>query len=1289
LAESDAKHARVLEIGLRKAGYAVSVAPDGHEAMRLIETRPFDLVVCATDLSGIDGFALCEQAHGRPQTRQLPFVFVAERNTRSAIEDRVRGLKLGVEDTLFRPVYLEELSTRVRVCLQNQQRARLEMPDDVQAAPAGSLQDIGIIDFIQAIAVSNRSGVFHITSHDGRRGALYFRDGRIVDAEAGMLFGADAVYRLFAWSEGHFEVEFKTIRRRDLVELSPQALLMEGMRRHEEWSRMLRDLPRLETVFEVDCTVLSERLASVPDEANQVLRLFDGRRPLRAIIDATDLPDLEAVSHIVRLLREGIVQPLKNAGEPERAPLVDQPPGQMERWLRDQGSGRTAEAKARADNRKTGQPGHQDNRQADDPEINTEADPVDSSPPNPPPAPLAYGLKSPRPAARTDQEGDPETDERLAIDQQPPWHARERPRPQGSETSPAAPADLAPEASAHRGFPHESGSRSSAERESAVHLGKGSNSPVSQHELAPNDFERDVPTATGLDLLDDSVEFHEAAERPKAIGLDSNIASVTPNGRFNPAGDQLDPGAFNEEPVDTVVSDAQPSGPVSLQPPPRDNADISSATLKLETLEPFVVPDNARATETDRDSGESVAGAPDSGPLADAHADRPADPPARPVAGQPGPAAARPQAGHSVVLSQPVTEAKPASATKTLKLETLAVLDNLADPAEQNHELKRPFVPNAAPAGGDATFPGAPSTGQHQVVSDQAPVDPAALAPAVLDSAVSDAADQGQAPSDQAASNNGGQPAEREGGAPDPEGGRIVPAGLETGGSGAERLQQDEPLADDPEETPTQQIFETLVAALPPGQQLDETASKITSSLSSRPPKHETAEDVSVAFSEAVRSPDPRDEASAFRNADRTPVPQANLQARPLEAEASLGRTSPVARRDRDNSQEGDHQTGDHQTGDHQTGDHQSGAPRDGDSKVDQVGGASEDGTSEVDGSEFAAATDSGPLSPSSRQQPLQQQPFLAPNTEGLLSDANPVASVDGRFADGEATPDSRTSRRRTIALGCALGVALAFATHALVRTQMPEGHGTTSAADRADKGAAESTQDAEKTQSAESTQSPKKPKNAKRVASPNIPDTTKEADSRLPKVELPEGPAFAARAHDAADAPRTAGGPNGTRANARATVAIKNGSTSVSRPRASAAAAPTARLSNPNPSPSTAETPPLATAADCQRAYKRRRYDQIVLSCSEALQSRPGQAPLMAMIAHAELDRGRVKASISWAQKAVNADPELADAYVFLGGAQQQLGDVAAARSAYEAYLRLEPRGPFAPDLRVILKNL
>ena len=126
-----------------------------------------------------------------------------------------------MEDYLTKPIYLKEILTRVRILLQKKERASLQEKKDTKTKFAGQLSDMAVVDLIQTIEISRKSGVIHFTSGT-RRGAIFYRNGKVIDAECGPLQGEDAVYRLLIWVEGQFEVEFKNVRRKDVIDLSSQ-----------------------------------------------------------------------------------------------------------------------------------------------------------------------------------------------------------------------------------------------------------------------------------------------------------------------------------------------------------------------------------------------------------------------------------------------------------------------------------------------------------------------------------------------------------------------------------------------------------------------------------------------------------------------------------------------------------------------------------------------------------------------------------------------------------------------------------------------------------------------------------------------------------------------------------------------------------------------------------------------------------------------------------------------------------------------------------------------------------
>src|SRR4029077_18690924 len=157
------------------------------------------------------------------------------------------------------------------ILLQKRQRIRFEERRDGRTRFAGRVQDMPVVDVIQTIEISRKWAVIEFVGERGRQAAIYFRDGRVIDAEAGSLLGEDAVYRLLTWSEGEFEVVFRTVRRRDAIVTSSQGLLMEGWRWLDEWWRLFEACPPLTHRFEIDTLELAARLGEIPDDNNRIL----------------------------------------------------------------------------------------------------------------------------------------------------------------------------------------------------------------------------------------------------------------------------------------------------------------------------------------------------------------------------------------------------------------------------------------------------------------------------------------------------------------------------------------------------------------------------------------------------------------------------------------------------------------------------------------------------------------------------------------------------------------------------------------------------------------------------------------------------------------------------------------------------------------------------------------------------------------------------------------------------------------------------------------------------------
>ncbi len=327
LVDQDPKSRRVLEVSLRKAGFIVTTGTNGADALETVATSPPDLIISDTRMGVMDGFEFCRRLKENPEWAAIPFIFLTNQKN---VEDKIRGLELGVEDYLTKPIYIKEIVTRVKILLQRKEREDLETKDS-KTRFEGSLADMTVVDLIQTVEIGHKTGVLRFVHPDGQQGAIYLRNGQVIDAEVGRLQGEQAVYRLLTWSDGRFEVEFRPIHRNQVIDMSSQALLLEGMRRVDEWGRLNEQLPSMEAVFEVDYRELAERLAELPDEVNSVLKLFDGRRTLLHVLDHSEYDDLETLNIISKLYFEGLIYDVTQAGA--AADMADAPP--LEGWLRD------------------------------------------------------------------------------------------------------------------------------------------------------------------------------------------------------------------------------------------------------------------------------------------------------------------------------------------------------------------------------------------------------------------------------------------------------------------------------------------------------------------------------------------------------------------------------------------------------------------------------------------------------------------------------------------------------------------------------------------------------------------------------------------------------------------------------------------------------------------------------------------------------------------------------------------------------------------------------------------
>lgn len=111
---------RLLEIGLKQAGYSVLSAEDGKAALALLKSQQIDLIVSDLHMPGMNGIELLKTV--RSDHESIPLIMVT---AQGEINTAVEAMKLGAADYILRPFDLEVLEVAIAKAL-DVQRLQIE-----------------------------------------------------------------------------------------------------------------------------------------------------------------------------------------------------------------------------------------------------------------------------------------------------------------------------------------------------------------------------------------------------------------------------------------------------------------------------------------------------------------------------------------------------------------------------------------------------------------------------------------------------------------------------------------------------------------------------------------------------------------------------------------------------------------------------------------------------------------------------------------------------------------------------------------------------------------------------------------------------------------------------------------------------------------------------------------------------------------------------------------------------------------------------------------------------------
>ncbi len=204
---------------LTRADYSVATCGDGKEAIDLMQTTDFDVLITDIQMPKINGLALIDWIHQHQPSLRI------------------------VVMTAFGSPQLRNLTLRKGAILYLEKPVDPALLIEVLNSPtsdstfAGSIDSIDLFDYIQLMLMTRRQAVVEVSNQCGEKGWLYIDRGDIRHAQCNDLQGEEALFHCLAFESGNFstlpwhEPDSFSINQRG------EYLLMEAAKRKDEAER--------------------------------------------------------------------------------------------------------------------------------------------------------------------------------------------------------------------------------------------------------------------------------------------------------------------------------------------------------------------------------------------------------------------------------------------------------------------------------------------------------------------------------------------------------------------------------------------------------------------------------------------------------------------------------------------------------------------------------------------------------------------------------------------------------------------------------------------------------------------------------------------------------------------------------------------------------------------------------------------------------------------------------------------------------------------------------------------
>ncbi|UCH79484.1 MAG: DUF4388 domain-containing protein [Candidatus Coatesbacteria bacterium] len=189
----------------------------------------------------------------------------------------------------------------------------------------GNLEDFPLADVLQLINMGSRTGLLAITDKDNTA-RIWFERGQAVHAEVGEQEGEKAVYETFNWREGRFTFDTDAKTERRSIDLDCQNLIMEAVRRLDEWTKLRKVIPSSDYVVAFAAGP-GEKAGNITLQAHEwkVLSLVNGELRLAELAEKTGFSELKTTQIVFTLIESGLLEVHPSGAKPAAPPGEEEP----------------------------------------------------------------------------------------------------------------------------------------------------------------------------------------------------------------------------------------------------------------------------------------------------------------------------------------------------------------------------------------------------------------------------------------------------------------------------------------------------------------------------------------------------------------------------------------------------------------------------------------------------------------------------------------------------------------------------------------------------------------------------------------------------------------------------------------------------------------------------------------------------------------------------------------------------------------------------------------------------